>query len=73
MLRTRIFKLKDTAPIGCKKFPEFQTRKGVGDFAASALLRMIRGMLIQLHPSRRASAANLPTAAVLGVREYASR
>ena len=50
-----------------RKFPEFQTRKGVGDFAASALLRMARSMLIQLHPSRRASATNLPTAAVLGL------
>jgi hypothetical protein len=25
---------------GERKFPEFQTRKGVGDFAASALLQM---------------------------------
>jgi hypothetical protein len=45
-----------------RKFPEFQTRKGVGDFAASALLLRIRSMFIQLHPSRRASATNLPTA-----------
>ena len=36
--------------------------QGIGDYAASALLKRMRGMLIQLHPLRLASAAHLPIA-----------
>ena len=36
--------------------------QGIGDYAASALLKRVRGMLIQLHPLRLAAAAHLPTA-----------
>ena len=36
--------------------------QGIGDYAASALLKRVRGMLIQLHPLRLASTAHLPIA-----------
>ena len=61
MVITRTFR-NSLHPFGVRKFPEFQTRKGVGAFAAFALLLRIRGIFIQLHPSRRAYATNLPTA-----------